>query len=62
MDFNGLTEEQNAKARACESAEELVALAAAEGIELSDDQLNAIAGGSWYSVCNDNVCSNHYYT
>lgn len=62
MDFNGLTEEQKAKARACESAEELVALAEAEGIELSDDQLNAIAGGSWYSACNDNVCSNHYYT
>ena len=38
----------------CHTAEELVALAQTEGIALTDDQLNAIAGGQdgWHGpVC-----------
>ena len=35
MDFKDLTPEQKAKVRACETAEELASLAAAEGIDLS---------------------------
>ena len=41
----GLTEEQIAKVKACKTTEELLALAKAEGVELTDEQLNAVAGG-----------------
>ena len=45
MEFNGLTEEQKAKALSCKSPEELIALAKAEGVKLTDEQLSAISGG-----------------
>lgn len=41
----GLTEEQIAKVKACKNQEELLALAKEEGIELTDDQLEAVTGG-----------------
>lgn len=56
MEFKDLTPEQQEKARACKSAEELIALAKQEGCELSDDELAAIAGGSEWT-CNDQACS-----
>ena len=43
--LKGLSEEQIAKAKACKSKEELLALAKQEGIELSDEQLSAVNGG-----------------
>ena len=43
--FEGLTKEQIEKASHCKSGEELLALAEAEGVELTDEQLNAINGG-----------------
>lgn len=43
--LKGLTEEQIAKAKACKSQEELIALAKQEGVELTDEQLGAISGG-----------------
>ena len=45
MEFNDLTDEQKAKVKACKTADELIALAKSEGVELSDEQLNSIAGG-----------------
>ena len=51
--FNELTPEQMEKARACMSSEDLVELAKSEGVELTDEQLDAIAGGSWYSCMNE---------
>lgn len=48
-----LTPEQIEKARACNSPEELVELAKAEGIEITDEQLDAIAGGTWYNCMNE---------
>ena len=42
--FKELTLEQMEKARACKDADELVQLADAEGLELTDEQLDAIAG------------------
>ena len=51
--FNELTPEQMDKARACKDSDELVALAKSEGVELTDDQLDAIAGGSWYDCMNE---------
>ena len=47
------------KARACKSTDELVELAKSEGIELSDEQLNSIAGGdSWADYFCDSYCWN----
>ena len=43
--LKGLTEEQIAKVKACKSQEELLALVKQEGIELSDEQLEAVNGG-----------------
>ena len=49
MNFEELTPEQIEKAKACKTTEELVALAKAEGVELTDDQLAAASGGGeWY--------------
>ena len=48
-----LTPEQLEKARACRSADELAQLAREEGVELSDEQLDGIAGGTWYDCMNE---------
>ena len=54
MDINELTPEQLEKAKACKTDNELVELAKAEGIELSDAQLETITGGdNWYYCSND---------
>ena len=47
MNFEDLTPEQQAKVKACKSAEELLELAKAEGVDIPDEQLEQIAGGSW---------------
>ena len=44
--LKGLTEEQIAKIKACKSQEEMLALAKEEGVELSEEQLNAVSGGA----------------
>ena len=59
MEFKSLTPEQQDKARACKTAEELVALAKSEGYELSDDELTAIAGGGSWVTCSDQACSRY---
>ena len=46
MGFENLSPEVLEKARNCTSIEELSKLAEAEGIALSPDQLEAIAGGT----------------
>ena len=51
--FNGLTEEQVAKIKACKNGEEVLALAKEEGVELTDEQLTAISGGGACSVISD---------
>lgn len=43
--LKGLTEEQIAKVNACKNQDELLALAKEEGIELTDEQLEAVSGG-----------------
>ena len=43
--LKGLTKEQIAKVKACKNQEELLKLAKAEGVELTDEQLTAISGG-----------------
>ena len=58
MDYENISPELKEKALACKSTEELVALAKSEGIELSEEQLESIAGGSWYDGdrCDDYTC------
>ncbi len=46
--WDSLTEEQKEKANACQSMDELLKLAAEEGIELPDEMLDAVAGGYIY--------------
>ena len=43
--LKGLTKEQVEKLRKCKNHEEILALAKKEGIELSDEQLQYVAGG-----------------
>ena len=43
--LNGLTDEQIAKVRGCKSTEDILSLAKAEGVELSQEQLEAVSGG-----------------
>ena len=50
MNFEDLTPEQLAKAEACTTAEELLKLAAEEGIELNDEQMEAITGGTAFTA------------
>ncbi len=53
VSFRDLTPEQMEKAKACKNANELVELATAEGVELTDEQLEAVAGGAWYNCMNE---------
>ena len=43
--LKGLSEEQIKKVEACKSSEEVINLAKAEGMELTDEQLEAVSGG-----------------
>ena len=43
--LKGLSEEQIAKVRACKSQEELLAIVKTEGVQLTDEQLEAVNGG-----------------
>ena len=46
MNLEDLNPEQIEKAKSCKTPEEVLAYAKEEGFELSDDQLDGIAGGS----------------
>ena len=56
MNFEELTEDQKARARACKSPEELLELAKSEGVELSEEELDAVSGGDSWLDCSD-LCS-----
>ena len=57
MNIEDLSPEILEKAKACKTPEELAALAREEGVELSDEQLEAISGGSWCGgLCRNNSC------
>lgn len=45
--YEKMTDEQKEKAKACKTPDELMAFAGREGIELPDDLLENVAGGSW---------------
>ena len=49
--LKGLTKEQLAKIKACKNTEEMLQVAKEEGIELSDEQLQAVSGGCGTKQC-----------
>ena len=59
MEFNDLTDEQKAKVMARKTTDELVALAEEEGVELSDEQLQSIAGGDSFWCPTATSCPNY---
>ena len=54
MDFNDLSAEQKAKVSNCRTIEELFELAKEEGMDISDEELDGVAGGAW--------CNAHEYS
>ena len=46
--LKGLSEEQIKKIEACKDSEEILNIAKAEGIELTDEQLEAVSGGGCF--------------
>lgn len=54
--LKGLSEEQIAKVKACKNSEELLALAKEEGIQLTDEQLEAVSGGGFCASTPSFVC------
>ena len=57
MSFENVPDSIKKRAQACKTPEELLALAAEEGYELSDEELKAINGGILYSDCTWDDCN-----
>ncbi|MBE6465474.1 Nif11 family protein [Denitrobacterium detoxificans] len=56
MEFDELSEDLKERAKACKTPEEMLALAKDEGMVLSDEDLEQVAGGKgkWaHEECND---------
>ena len=63
MDFNtNLTDEQKEKIRACETPEDILALAKEEGYDLSEEELDMISGGDTHWNCGGNHSAYVYVT
>ena len=59
MNFEDLTPEQQEKAKACKTPEDILALAKEEGYELSEDELAGISGGWCPTHCNKDCSNDH---
>ena len=46
--LEGLTKEQIEKVKACKNNEEILAMAKEEGVQLNDEQLEAVSGGGCF--------------
>ena len=56
MKFEDLTKEQQERAKACKTPEEVFALAKEVGYELSEDEIEAISGGLDWTSCPKKKC------
>ena len=63
--LKGLTEEQIAKLKNCKSQEDLLNLAREEGVELTEEQLEAVNGGCFSDPkcpeCGSSEVENEFY-
>jgi len=57
MNFDEISPELLEKAKACKTPEEMLALAGAEGIELSEEELETVSGGKFSWTCEDRSCA-----
>ena len=53
--FSNLTEDQMEKAKECKTPEEFLELAGAEGIDLTDEQMEALSGGAEFTPVPDRL-------
>jgi hypothetical protein len=56
INLKGLTKEQIEKAKSCTNQEELLRLAKEEGVELNEEQLEAVSGGACTSSTKCPAC------
>lgn len=59
MDFKDISDELKEKAKACQTPEELLALAKEEGLELTEEQMEGISGGVIW--CDDKGCDPYHH-
>ncbi len=57
MKPNELTDEQKAKLKSCKDTDELMSALGTMGIELTDEQLDAVAGGAVWETCPKEHCN-----
>ena len=48
--YDDRSPEQAAKAQTCKTPENVLALAKEEGLKLTDEELQAVAGGGWEDI------------
>ncbi len=61
MDLQNVTPELREKAKGCKTPEELLDLAREEGYELSEEELQAVSGGNWFTnPCEADYCDFYY--
>ena len=56
MNYEDLTPEQQARVKDCETLEEILAVAKNECIELTDEEVESIAGGGWAGSGEKSAC------
>ena len=62
MKPNELTDAQKDKLKSCKDNDELMSALGSMGIELTDEQLDAVAGGkAWGGPCNSYNCPPVHY-
>lgn len=57
MDYKDISPELREKAKSCKTPEEMLALAKKEGYKLSEEELQAIAGGGSWTTCSSRWCT-----
>ena len=56
MKFPELSEDVKQRLKNCKDGDELIKLASEHGVELTDEQLEGVSGGSWATKCPKEGC------